>query len=53
MTKEEKVAYWLDLADYDIETGRLVCRKALAVCGFHVPSGDRKDTEILLVQDAR
>jgi len=20
MTKEEKVAYWLDLADYDIET---------------------------------
>jgi hypothetical protein len=20
MTKEEKVAYWLDIADYDIET---------------------------------
>lgn len=37
MTKEEKVAYWLDLADYDIETAE----------------GDRKDTEILLVQDAR
>ena len=35
MTKEEKIAYWLDLADYDIETaeGLFVVKRWLYV-GF-------------------
>ena len=27
MTKEEKVAYWLDIADYDIETAEAMYKK--------------------------
>ena len=27
MTKDEKVAYWLDLADYDIETAEWMTQK--------------------------
>lgn len=26
MTKEEKVQYWLDIADYDLETGEVMCQ---------------------------
>lgn len=51
MTREEKVQYWLDIADYDLDTAEAMHQTgALAICGLYVPSSHRKDAQSLLVR---
>ena len=46
MTDQDKVAYWVDLAEYDLETAKaLAGYQALSVRWFHVSAGSRKNVK--------
>ena len=50
MTRQEKVLYWLDIADYDLETAEAMYQnETLALCGVYVSSSYRKNDKGLLV----
>lgn len=40
MNKDEQKAYWIELADYDIDTAQAMYdTQRLVISRFHVPSG--------------
>lgn len=50
MTKEEKVAYWLDIADYDIDTAEAMYKtKRWLYVAFMCHQSIEKNTQSLLV----
>lgn len=49
MNNEEKVKYWIDIADYDLGTAEtLFDGGRWALCRLYVPSGYREDIKGLL-----
>lgn len=46
---QEKVRYWVEIVEYDLETARVVLSgKRFLYVGFIMPSSDREDAQRLL-----